>query len=295
LVPTMAERVQPQLWLVSTAHRLATSLMLRRRELALKQLRGGDGDLLLEWSAPASAALDDLEAWRLASPHWNPRRERLIRKQLDGLLAGEIEDPEEPDPEQSFRAQWRDEWPRQLSQDADGEALLPAGLWDALTGPDVVSTGPVFVAVEDHFGRGAAIGCACRLDDGRIEVDGWSCEDWDQAVADVRQLAGLRQVRQLLVGASLLDRVPPGTVPPPEAAGSRETRTGLALFRDLAASAALVHNSATAELADAVRNCQVKEGLAGLALVGGGKPHVVKAAVWAVQAAHAPAPIAAVY
>jgi hypothetical protein len=291
LVPTMAERVQPQLWLVSTAHRLATTLMLRRREVALKQLRAGVGDLLIEWSAPASAALDDLEGWRMASPHWNDRRERLIRRQHDGLLAGEIEDPEEPDPEQSFRAQWLNQWPRQVAQDAASEALLPAGLWETLADSDCVSTGPVYVAVEDHFGRGAAIAAACPLDDGRIEVDGWSCEDWDQAVEDVQQLAEYRHVRQLLVGASLLDRVPPGTVPQPEPAGSRETRTGLALFRDLAATASLTHNSDTAELADAVRTCQVKEGLAGLALAGGGKPHLVKAAVWAVQAAHKPAPV----
>ena len=38
LTPTMVERVQPQLLLISTAHRLATSLMLGRRQVALERL-----------------------------------------------------------------------------------------------------------------------------------------------------------------------------------------------------------------------------------------------------------------
>ena len=55
LTPTMVERVQPQLWLVSTAHRLATELMLDRRRVALAGLEQGDGDLLVEWSTPQDA------------------------------------------------------------------------------------------------------------------------------------------------------------------------------------------------------------------------------------------------
>ena len=39
LEPTMVERAQPQLLLVSTAHRLATSLMLGRRRLAPRHAR----------------------------------------------------------------------------------------------------------------------------------------------------------------------------------------------------------------------------------------------------------------
>ena len=40
LTPTMVERAQPQLWLVSTAHRLATELMLERRRVALAGFGG---------------------------------------------------------------------------------------------------------------------------------------------------------------------------------------------------------------------------------------------------------------
>src|SRR6185436_12526833 len=70
MTPTMVERVQPQLWLISTAHRAATPLMLRRRQVALDNLEVGDGDLLIEWSTPTAADLDDMAGWRQASPHW---------------------------------------------------------------------------------------------------------------------------------------------------------------------------------------------------------------------------------
>src|SRR5262249_48257373 len=48
VAPTMVERVAPQLLLISTAHRLATSLMLTRRKVALDELETGHGDLLVE-------------------------------------------------------------------------------------------------------------------------------------------------------------------------------------------------------------------------------------------------------
>ena len=41
VTPTMVERAQPQLLLVSTAHRLATALMLERRRVALAGLEDG--------------------------------------------------------------------------------------------------------------------------------------------------------------------------------------------------------------------------------------------------------------
>ena len=84
LTPTMVEREQPQLLLVSTAHRLATSLMLSRRLMALDTLEAGDGELLIEWSAPESADLEDRAAWRQASAHWTPRREQMIASAARG-------------------------------------------------------------------------------------------------------------------------------------------------------------------------------------------------------------------
>jgi hypothetical protein len=293
LVPTMVERAQPQLLLASTAHRLATSLMLGRRQGALASLEDGGGDLLVEWSAPPGAELDDVDAWRLASPHWTPRRQRLIQRQLDALRAGEIDDPEEPDPEASFRAQWMNQWPRARVLEGEGEQLLPDGLWDSLADDLAPTDSPVFVALEDDYGMGAAVAAAVRLDDGRIEVDGWLCTDWNAAIHDAVRLGAHRQIRQLHVGASLLDRVPPALVAKP--AGTREVRAGLALLRDLAAGGVLAHDGNGGQLADALAKARVKEAASGLALAGNGSRHLVRALVWAVLAAHKPSPSPGVY
>lgn len=293
ITPTMAEREQAQLWLLSTAHRLATSLMLTRRQVGLAGLEIGDGDLLLEWSAPHGAALDDVDAWRLASPHWTPQRERLIRKRLEAMAAGEVEDADEPDPVESFKAQWLNQWPRVRAVEAGKtEALLPDGLWQSLAVPEVQTYGPVFVAIEDDFGMGAAVAAVARMDDGRLEVDGWLRDDWDTAIADVIQLGALRKIREFHVGASLMDRIPTdGSLPRARPAAGVQTRTGLALFRDLAVNGQLVHDATTHDVDQAMLQAQVREALTGLFLVARGPTHLVKAAVWAIQAAHKPVPV----
>lgn len=295
LEPTMVEREQPQLLLVSTAHRMATTLMLSRRQLALATLEDGEGELLIEWSAPADVALEDEEGWRQASPHWTGRRRHTVAKQLDAALTGKIEDPEEPDPVESFRAQWLNQWPRRVTEPSGGvEELLPAGLWAELAEPAVRSEGPIWVAVEDDYGLGAAVAVAGVTEDGRLEVDGWRCLDWDAAVADVVGLARLRPVRQLVVGASLIARVPRSGLPSPTPAGGTETRTGLALLRDLAGSGGLVHDEITVELDQALAVAQVREAPTGLFLIARGPTHLVRALVWAVGAAHRPAAVMAV-
>jgi hypothetical protein len=291
IVPTMVEREQPQLWLVSTAHRSATPLMLRRRQVALEQLEEPEETLLMEWSAPRDAALDDVKAWRLASPYWHQARERMIRGELDGARRGEIADPDEPDPLESFRAQWLNHWPRKRLAALDGDELLPAGLWEQLR--DVtVESGELYLAVEDDFGKGAAVAAAGVCDDGRIEVGGWYCDDWDKALTSAAAMCRVRHVRQLLVGASMFSRVRPGMVPAAQPAGSRETRPGLALFRDLAAGYRLAHNSMQ-DLDQAVADARVRQTQAGLVLINE-DAHLVRALVWAVAAAHRPAPVPAI-
>jgi len=294
LVPTMAEREQPQLLLVSTAHRKATALMLERRRMALDHLEDGAGDLLIEWSAPAGCELDDRAAWRVASPHWTPRRERLVARAHEKMLAGELDDPDEPDPVESFRAQYLNQWPRRLSEPSGPtEPLLPDGAWDAARDASIPADGPIWVAVEDDYGLGAAVACARRTTDARIELDGWLRLDWDSAVADVRRLRVGYQVRELLAGASLMDRLTPDLRAQPR--GSTQTRMGLALLRDLAAGGQLAHDVTTGELDMALATARVREAPSGLFLLAKGPTHLVRAVVWAVAAAHRPAKIPAVH
>jgi hypothetical protein len=286
----MVERIQPQLLLVSTAHRLATTLMLSRRQLALEGLEDGAGDLLLvEWSAPRGAALDNVEAWRRASSHWSPRRERTIRKQLEAAMSNTFEDPEENDPVAWFRSQWLNEWPTKPVETGSTEDLLPPGLWADRAEAGVTSSGPVWVAVEDNWGHGAAIAVAGKLPDGRLELDAWMRDDWATAIDDLRRLG--RPIRELLVGASMLTSVPADMAPRPQPATQTQTRAGLALLRDLVLNAQVVHDETTGELDEALAKAQVREALTGLQLVVFDEAHLVKAAVWALAAAHRPTPV----
>ena len=294
LTPTMVERDQPQLWLVSTAHRLATELMLERRRIALAGLEEGDGDLLIEWSAPADAKLEDVDAWRLASPHWTPKRERLIAKRLEAARLGEV-DPaaEEPDPEQSFRSQWLNQWPgRRTVPPATTEDLLPPGLWVSLE-----DDGPRLGAA-DRRARG-------RLrprGGGRLRSGGWRTGGSPSTAgrrstgtprfATSSACISQRPISELYVGASLLDRVPrEGWAPRP--VGMAEGRAGLAVFRDLAATGMLAHEE-TAELDSAIAEAQVRESPMGL-VIARGPQHLIKAVAWAVLAAHRPARVPAIH
>jgi hypothetical protein len=295
LTPTMAEREQPQLLLVSTAHRKATALMLDRRQVALDALEVGDGDLLIEWSAPRDSDLDDLGAWRLASPHWTARRQRLIAKAHTKMLAGEIEDPEEPDPVESFRAQWLNQWPRRLAEPSGPtEPLLPDGVWAGLRVEAPEGIGPIWIALEDDYGVGAAVACARRLADGRLEADGWLRADWDSAIADVQALAGAQAIRRILVGASMFDRVPADLRRIAEPRAGAATRSGLALLRDLALNGNVVHDAVTGELDDTLALTMVRESPTGLFLVARGPTHLVRALVWALAAAHRPVAMPAI-
>ena len=296
LEPTMAEREQPQIVLISTAHRRATSLMLGRRQAALAGLEDGAGELLIEWSAPAGVEVDD-EQGGVRRRRIGGRRHQTVERQLRAARAGDIGDIEEPDPVQSFRAQWLNQWPSKLAEPR-GKAgpLIDTDVWADLERdlePD--DQAPVWVAVEDDYGLGAAVAACARRADGRLEVDGWLCRDWDAAVQDVRGLVSTGRVRRLLVGGSLLDRWPAGMRPAPLPMSGADTRRGLALLRDLTASGQLVHDTGRFELDNAVGVCEVKEAPTGLFLTARGPAHLVKALVWAVGAAHKPTRAPAVF
>jgi hypothetical protein len=282
--PTTVESEDAQIVLVSTAHRRATALMVGRRARALENLDTGDGPLLLEWSAPPDADLDDRTAWRLASPHWTPKRERLIAQRLEGALAGESDDVDEPDPLTSFRTQWLNQWPAKRLKVTKGEPLVELEAWLELRGELVDDPDRIFLAVEDHAGLGAAIAAVVVQPDGRLGLDGWTVATWSDALADLRRLIAGHELVTLVAGASLLVRLPRGMRA--FAATSAFTRSTLPLVRELVATGAIVHDSL--ELEEQIDTVRVTEAIGGLAVVAGIRSDLLRSASWALAHAHKP-------
>ena len=282
--PTTVEAADAQILLVSTAHRRATALMVGRRATALEHLRDGEGPLLLEWSAPPDAALDDRAAWRAASPHWTPKRERMIAKRLEGALAGESDDVDEPDPVSSFRTQWLNQWPAKRLALVKGEPLLELDVWRSLSGEVVDDPARLYVAVEDHAGYGAAIAAVAVQPDGRLGLDGWTVPTWTDALADLRRLQASHELVTLTAGASLLVRLPPGMRARPATVAL--TRSTLPLMRELVAVGAVVHDSP--EVDEQVETVRVTSAVGGLSVVAGSRSDLLRASSWVLAAAHRP-------
>jgi hypothetical protein len=282
--PTTVEAADAQIVLVSTAHRRATALMIGRRANALDHLGDGDGPLLLEWSAPPLADLDDRAGWRAASPHWTSKRERLIAKRLEGALNGESDDVDEPDPISSFRTQWLNQWPAKRLALVKGDRLVDLEDWAACAGDVADDPARVYLAVEDHAGLGAALAAVCVQDDGRLGVDGWTVPTWAEALDDIRRLQRSHELVTLYAGASLLVRLPPGMRARP--ATATMTRSTLPLMRELVAAGVIVHDSA--ELDEQVDTVRVTAAIGGLSVVAGARSDLMRAASWVLAAAHRP-------
>jgi hypothetical protein len=290
LEPTMAERASSQIILVSTAHRFATGLMQSRRATAIEQLAEPRDTLLLEWSAPADADIGDRGAWRMASPHWSDRRERLVEAQHGRALAGAPSvDPEEPDPLASFRSQWLNIWPPRIvsSNDRD-QPLLPEGQWATLVELGSVPSGALVLGLEDWFGQGAAAAAAGRLPDGRLFAWGGIHPRRSAAAAWLAALADNHPGSRLVVGASL-EHDPDAAaidVEDRELAGQTETRSALPLLRELVAAGRLAHDGGQ-ELAQQVEGTRVVESRAGGLQVAPGpqRTDLLRAAAWALAVA----------
>lgn len=156
LEPTMAERLQTQAWLVSTAGDSGSDLMASYRQLAIDRLGSDDPGnvLLLEWSAPPTADPDNPETWKFASPEWNPKREAFLTKAHNNI--------EQSSWLREYLNMWvpranhwlKDSWWKETTS---AEPLPPAATWS--------------VAVESDFdGMGHAVAIAAPLEDGRIVV-----------------------------------------------------------------------------------------------------------------------------
>jgi hypothetical protein len=287
LEPTMAERASPQLVLASTAHRRATVLYPTRRHAALVELVEPVTTLVLEWSAPRGADIDDPAVWRAASPFWSAGRERLLQARLRRVHRGDSLDPDEDDPVQSFLAQYLNVWPVRTGP-ASGARLLTEGTWESTYRPSETA-GPVWVAVEDNYGHGAAVAAVALAGDDIFELDGWCCDSWETALDDAFALLDSRpSPSRLVVGQAVAARIP--QLRGVGRAGATETRLGLSLFRELVRAGRLIHD-ATPDLDPQVESARVRDVPGGgLALMSSRRSDVLRAAVWALREAQARGP-----
>ena len=295
--PTMADVPQPQLLLVSTAHRRATSIMPVRRQSVIETILEPQATLIIEWSAPRATEISDREAWRLCSPHWSLTRERMLEKKLNHALNGASDDPDEDDPIEAFRAQYLNIWPgRRLASSGADEPLVPYDAW--VSARDISAGIPaagLTIAVEDYFGVGAAA-CAAGLDHaGRVLVWGDVFQNRAEAYAWCSWLIGQRPDSRLIIGASLVNDpaiADLGAIGV-ETAGSTMTRVALPSVRELVASGRLVHSDGSALNAQVqqLRVTSHREGGLGVS-TRSGRHDLARAMTWAAHAlANAPAPI----
>jgi hypothetical protein len=285
LGPTMVSREQSQLLLLSTAHRMATRLMLERRAVACAQLDDPtDDSLIVEWSAPRDCALDDRAAWRAASPHWDAKRERHIARVLVRALSGvpDPDDPDEPDPVESFRAQWLNIWPARTVPVDAAERLLADGAW-ARSHEDLDMAGPVWFGIEDWYGKGIGAVAVARSLDGRLVAGGHCWERRADGFAWVAHVAGLFGASTLTVGPTLTDAAELAAVTF-DAGRPMDLHAGMSLLRALVDDGALAHDG-SADLARQMAHAKVTTTAAGLSLLrDGSRGDLVRALLWALVA-----------
>jgi hypothetical protein len=274
LSPTLVERQQAQLLLVSTSHSQCTDLMPTYRLTATADIDTPSRMLMLEWSADPSLTLGDPIAARQASPHWSANRELDIGEAITRALAT----PPGHELRIAVDAQWYNRWPS-LASRGNGEPLLDDGVWATLAGSLALPL-PGWVAIEDNFGRGAAVAFVVG-DDERFEVDGMVCDSWADALVWARKFLDASPQSRLLVGASMVRAVPHDMPGQMQRAGGVETRRGLAVLRSLVEAGRVVHDH-TPDLDAQVGAARVRPAVDGLALVSEGRQDLLRAALWAL-------------
>jgi hypothetical protein len=157
LAPTMAERNQGQMWLVSTAGDSTSDLMIGYRQRALDRLESDDPGsiLLLEWSAPAEADPENIETWKYGSPEWTDKRREFLAQQWNNVE------------ESAFRQQYLNQWVIRSNH------WMKDKWWAETLDPDVQlpASATWSVAVESDFdGMGHGVAIAAPLDDGTIVI-----------------------------------------------------------------------------------------------------------------------------
>jgi hypothetical protein len=214
IAPTMLERVSPQLILVSTAGDGGSLLLLEDREAAIGELADPDTarTLLLEWSAPPEADPGDVEAWRLASPHWTPAR-------LEALQHAHATTPSESD----WRRQYLNQWVL-----AARSWIAPAAWRDAAEpGLELAPAPPGTVAINDQDGSPGACGYVLAVAAAdRVDVVGRAFPTRRAMWAELEQLTRSRRGLTLLYPASFAEHVAKLSVQTATKVGTAEQRAG---------------------------------------------------------------------
>ena len=281
LTPTMSERIQPQIYLVSTAGDSTSDLMITYRSLAIDTLDPVEpgGILLLEWSSPPDADPEDPETWMWASPEWTPKREAFVRQQF-----ARIE-------ESSFRREWCNQWVTRSGH------WLKDSWWtetisDTQLPPQVLWT----VAVESAFdGMGHAIAVAAVLDDGRLVVRATT----HRTIREVdERLAAIRAEHprlHVLVTPGYVDRLREHF---DDLVGQREAVAGTQNIIDLFDRRAILHDGSTM-LHEHFANSTIAKRQAGWVLssaMGAGGSYAARAVMFAAaQASKTPKPVAVIH
>jgi hypothetical protein len=278
--PTLLAASHPQLLFTSTAHPDATSLFLDRRRAAMAELTEPESRLIVEWSAdPDTVDVDDVNAWRQASPEWTTQRERLMRKSLAAAVAKRDLS--------SFRAQYLNIWPRPGESAEKNPPLVDANAFLSATGAGPLGmTWPV-VALEDNFAGGGALVLA-EVDGDLIRVTGQLFADRvDAYELGIWLLERAGSSGRFLFGASLADEPQLDLVPvQPEARGGVETRRALAVFASLWRQRRIVFDRDSGDLSRLVLAARLATTSTGPTIsLDFGRVDAVRAAVWAIAAA----------
>ena len=260
--PTMLQRTQPQVWMLSTANDAATDFIPYYRRQAIS----GDVDTMIaEWSVPPTADHTDPVVWRRYAAHWTDQREKFMRAAMRSA---------------SFRPQYLNQWP----SDVLGDPEWPPG-WGQCSR---VSGGPPpggVAAVDAGRDRSAWGVSVAVLEGDRVRVWSRRVGTQDQAV----QLLTAWQPQRVLVGLSHRDViVGPWVV---EGAGSRETYEATPVLADLVRRGRVSHDG-DADLAAQVAAARVTETERGTLLSGKasrGPVETLKVTAWAVWGALRPA------
>ena len=282
LAPTMAERNNPQLWLVSTAGDSTSDLMQAYRQRALDRLDSDDPGsiLLLEWSAPGEADPDLVQTWRWGSPEWTPKREAFLRQQWTAIE------------ESAWRREYLNQWVYK------SDHWLKDSDWVATLDPDLrLPESAVWsIAVESDFdGMGHAVAIAAETEDGLVVCRATThrtIKEVDEKIAEIRKAHPAIYVQVTPGYADRMKQRIDGLV------GQREAVTATQILQDIIKRHKFRHDGSQI-LREHFSNTQISKRQGGWVMTAPMNVkgiYAARALMFAVaQATKAPAPVAMIY